>query len=147
MAVKMVGPDRTSIENWMRAGTIIPALDLPGEDRRFSLENLLQIEILSRLRDRFKVQAGTAGFIAAEAVRDYLPRADRDLIEVWGGGAIGATDYRPTYGLTRGDDGDLRAAQRGDIEEDDVMIVIPVGLLARGLFAKAKAVVDAVAGD
>jgi hypothetical protein len=101
---------------------------------------MLQIVVLHRLREPFNVQAGTAAHIAREAVDVYAPRADSDMAEIWSGRPIGETTYRPSYGLTRGDDGQLRATRRGgDTDGESVMVIIPVGLLARNLLRRGRA--------
>jgi hypothetical protein len=137
------GVDRKSIENWMVHGHVTPSADAARRDRRFSLADMLQIVLLRRLRDPINVQAATAAFIATEAVNNYAPHADADLVDIWQGGELGATSYRPAYELTKDANGELRATERGDRAHDGVMIVLPVGLLARGLFAKAKLIIDA----
>jgi hypothetical protein len=141
--ILITGADRKSIENWMTHGHITPSGGDSGRKRRFSLENHLTIALLQRLRETFNVQAATAAFIAVEATRDYVPMAEADMLDIWAGGDIGATTYRPTYSLTRDENGVLRAAERDDVKLDDVMLVLPVGLIARALFAKAKLIMDA----
>lgn len=143
--IHMTGVDRKTIENWMNHGHVRASGEAARRDRRFSIEDMLRIVLMSRLREAFKVEAATAGYIAADATLNYGPRAENDLREVWQGGAIGATDYRPTYGLSVGADGEKRAAQRDDHPEDGIMIIIPVGLIARSLFAKAKIYMDETA--
>ena len=122
----------------MTHGHIVLWHDGTGRDRRFSLWDLLQIVVLHRLREPFNVQAGTAAHIAREVVDAYAARADRDLAEIWAGRRIDDTDYRPMYGLTRDEDRQLRATNQGEAPDDTVMIIIPVGLLARSLFANSK---------
>ena len=136
--------DGKTIDNWITHGHIAPG-EGKGRERRFSLRQLLTIAILDRLRSNFNVQAATASFIAHRMAEDYEPQASGDLQSIWAGGAISATSYRPTYELLRGDDGELRAFERDDNPADGTMIIVPVGLMARGLFAKVKALREAEA--
>jgi hypothetical protein len=138
-AIRATGVERKTIENWMVHGHIAPSLDAQGRDRRFSLWDMLEIVVMHRLRDPFNVQAKTAAHLARDFVNTYSARADRDMADIEMGRPIGETDYRPATSLRRDDNGELRAFRESESLIDDVMIVVPVGLLARNLFAKAKA--------
>lgn len=70
--------DRVTIENWMRAGHVVPAQNEAGRNRRFSIADLLRIETINHLRTVLKMQIDMAAQLSAAAIDCYRERASED---------------------------------------------------------------------
>lgn len=144
--LQITGVDRKTFENWLTHGHIPQGANW-GRERRFCFADLLTIKLVEVLRSRFKVQVATASFLAHKMVEDYAPRFPQDCEEIYAGKGIGATSYRPAYDLVKKQDGSLEAVTGEQISDDSMMIVVPVGIFARGIIWSEKARIESLLDD
>lgn len=144
-ALRLIRADESTLDNWLRHKHVIPT----GEKgkRLFSPNNLIQAELIYSLANTFKVPPAIGRVIADEAIKEYRAFADVDLVDIWSGANLGSVPDgdpdRTMLSLVRDQDGSLRAHERGDRAEDEVMIVLPTRLIARSVFAKMKVLMEA----
>ena len=144
--LKASAADRVTLENWMRFGHVVPALDLPGKDRRFSLADLVRVEVIWTLREVFQLKVEVAAEIATRAVDEYSYRAIGDAKAViFEDLAPGRSSYRSQFSLMRMPDGALRIVAAGDVPAElGVDLIVPVGLCANYCFSRLKPVVEQI---
>ncbi|MFD1105066.1 hypothetical protein [Sphingobium olei] len=146
MALAMLRADETTLDNWLRHGHVVPAG--PKGKRLFSPMHLIEAELIYSLANTFRVPPGIGRAIALDAIAEYRQFADADILDIWNGSGIGSLADggagRTVMSLVRGSDGELRAWERGDRQEDEVTLVLPTRLIARSVFAKMKVMMEAV---
>ena len=132
--------DRKSIENWVVYNHVQPFG--AGRDRRFSFSHVLQIELLLLLRDTFKVQPSVAKLVALASTSEYGVRQFRsDCMDMLArDGRVGATAYRLQFEMLRNQTGELIQSDGAEPSVDGVTIMLPVGLLARSVLEKVRAI-------
>ena len=144
-ALTMIRADESTYDNWLRHGHLV----LTGEkkNRRLSPNNLIQAELIYSLANTFKVPPAVGKVIADEALAEYRAHADADILDIWQGSHFASAPDgnagRTTLSLLRDASGSLRAWEPTDKAEDEVMIVLPVRLIARSVFAKMKVLMEA----
>lgn len=129
--------DRNTIENWVRYGHLVPALDLPGRKRRFSIADLLRLDITFFLRS-LEMSMDIAPEIAQLSVAAYAPQALAEAREVIEGRVDSLRAlFRWQFSLMRMPDGELKVIKPGDVPvELGVDLVVPVGAIANGCYAR-----------
>jgi hypothetical protein len=144
-ALAMVRADENTFDNWLRHGHLVANGE--KKKRRFSPNNLIQAELIYSLANTFKVPPSIGRDIADNAIAEYRHIADVDILDVWQGSHFGSVPDgdpgRTTLSLVRDASGSLRAWEPTDKAEDEVMIVLPVRLIARSVFAKMKVLMEA----
>lgn len=130
--------DRVTIENWVRYKHVVAALDLPGRARRFSLADLVRIDVTWLLRELFKLPVDMASEVAKFAVDAYAPQAMADATGIIKGHKHPASSaYRWQFSMMRMPDGELRMVREGDVPADlGVDLIVPVGLAASYCFQR-----------
>lgn len=140
--------DRATVENWIRYRHIIPALDLPGRARRFSLGDFVQVEVTRDLRHRH-LPVNVAADMAKQAVEAYSERGFSDAKSVFDGGLTGDLEkYRHHFGVFHLSGGGLTVFESGDARvPDDVTYVNLVGMLAIKCFRRLATEFNATASE
>ncbi|VVT16343.1 hypothetical protein SPHINGO361_140017 [Sphingomonas sp. EC-HK361] len=132
-------------KSWVKHGHIKP-VHVDGR-RRFSAIQLLHADLVGLLAFTMKVPPSIGSAIADNAIAEY-DSIEGDFLEVFNGKHFAAPpasggNGKMTFNLVRTPGDILRPWQPGDREEDGVMIVLPVALVARGLFAKMRVLIEA----
>lgn len=133
-ALEMVQPDESTLDSWCRYRHLVPHT-IAGR-RVYSFADLLNIDLMWMLARIFRADITVAVLIARELVDRYLAKhIAEDVSGIKAGESWSAVSDQEeiTYGLVRDLDGTLRETRRGEIKVDEVMIVVPVRLLARRL--------------
>lgn len=136
--IRASSADRATVENWLRYKHVIPALNLPGRDRRFSLADLVRIDVIWLLRELFKLKVEVASEIAKHAVEAYAPRAMESARAIISEKIHPASaEYRWQFSMMRMPDGELRMVKPGDVPAElGVDLIVPVGLAASYCFQR-----------
>lgn len=146
-AAQVTRVDIDTLDNWVRYGHVTPGR--VGKNRRWSIVQLIDAELLYSLAFTFKVPPKVGREIVKLAVGEYRRHLETDLLDIWSGASFATLpDSEPgrvTLSMVRTAGDVLRPFERGDSPAEAVMIILPVRLLARSVLAKAKIVMEAVA--
>lgn len=137
-AVELTQADNDTIDNWVRYKHVIPVR--VGKRRMFSFQDLLTIDLIHMLQRNFRAEIHVSAHIAKDAAKQYLDLIEDDREDIQRGRAWHSPMRREDthVSLTRDQDGTLRAVERGDRNEDSVMVVLPVRLIGRRLLANVE---------
>lgn len=136
-AVALTQADNDTVDNWVRYKHVLPLR--VGNRRMFSFLDLLKIDLIHMLQRNFKAEIHVSAHIAGEAAKQYLDWIELDREEIqrrperWHSPHPDRGDAH--ISLARDKNGGLRAVERGDLEVDSVMVVLPVRIIARRLLA------------
>ncbi|ASP30798.1 hypothetical protein CHH26_11585 [Qipengyuania flava] len=133
--------DRVTVENWVRYRHLVPALDLPGRKRRFSLADLVRCEVTWLMRELFQLKVEMAAQIARHAVDAYSDLALDDFKAVMNGTyGVDGSNYRWSFALMRLPDGELRIVEPGQAPVDlGADLIVTVGRAAEMCFRRIEA--------
>jgi len=136
-AVLLTQADNETLDNWVRYKHVVPSRI--GKRRMFSFLQLLVIDLTWTLTKTFKTELDVATYIAMDAAKSYADRVHVDREDILAGTSWATlNDERgdAMFSLKRdAETRQLRATNRSDLEADDVMIVLPVRLIARRLLS------------
>lgn len=139
--IRASNADRVTVENWVRYRHLVPALDLPGRARRFSLADLVRCEVTWFMRELFQLKVEMAAQIARHAVEAYAHLAMDDFAAVMNGTyGDGGSNFRWSFALMRLPDGELRIVEPGDTPVDlGADLIVTVGRAAEMCFRRIEA--------
>lgn len=138
--VKLAPVSRTTLENWMRSGALVAALDSEPDSepeafsgKMFSIRNMLKVEIMHRLVNGLGSAPRHAAKVADQVIEDNV-----DVIEAEFRAAVTegydrsdrlTSDFRHFYSALP--EGKSPSVARGIRALDDLCLVVPIGSLAR----------------
>lgn len=136
-AAEWTAADRKAIDNYIQHGYLQPSRE--GGKRLFSARQLIQIELIARLGDIFRIPPSVATLIAGEFARH--PSIDLDAKAVGDRKWTLSAHERAQATIRR--DGDHVEVAVGN-EPDAIMIIVPVQLFARGVLHHVRQAVEEV---
>lgn len=141
--VKLAPVSRTTLENWMRSGALVPELDEPGPaskepsfgGKQFSIRNLYKVELMHRLVSTLGVSPRHASALSNRLIDDNAAEIDRSFRaahQAFGAAPDDTTPIAadpPNHIFVTGDGssaGDLACQQSGALA-----LAVPIGVIAR----------------
>lgn len=125
-AAEWTAADRKWIDNYIQHGHLVPFRE--GGRRLFTARQLIQIELIARLGDHFRIPPSVATVIADEFSRH--PSIESDARAVGDRGWVLRSSERAQATIIR--KGELVEVAAGD-DPEAIMIVVPVQMFSRGV--------------
>lgn len=137
--IKLSPVDRNTIENWVRAGSLVPAkpndhfkeLSAKVWGSTYSLKNLLEVEMMKRFRAEFSIPPKRASELADAILAACQVDIENEFSRLSKEGAERDDGYVAMFGID-----DEGRARRDFRQWDTFMLAVPIGALAYILHKK-----------